>query len=157
MLDVLDGFGSLGLPIQISEITIPNYADLPDGEHLQARLAEEAYRLWFSHAAVDGIYWWNPMDGTAHGGEGQLKAGLLRGDLSPKSAYSALQNLIRREWTTLIEGVADGPTLFRGFHGEYEVEAEVDGRVSLHRFTLPPGGEEFVDIPVFLETPPAKT
>jgi hypothetical protein len=151
MLDVLDSYSAMKLPMQISEITLPTYEDIPDGEHLQARLAEELYRVWFSHSAVDGIYWWNLMDGTAHGGESSLKAGLLRADLTPKPAYAALQNLIRREWTTSLDGMADGPTLFRGFHGDYELEAEVEGRISKHRFTLSSEDQEFVDIPILTE------
>ena len=151
LLDVLDSYGAMRLPMQISEITLPSYEDIPDGEQLQARLAEELYRVWFSHAGVDGIYWWNLMDGTAHGGETSLKSGLIRADQSPKPAYTALENLIKREWTTALDGIADGPTLFRGFHGDYEIEAEVEGRISKHRFTLTSEDEEFVDIPIFTE------
>lgn len=151
MLNVLDSYAAIRLPMQISEITLPSYEDIPDGEQLQARLAEELYRLWFSHAAVDGIYWWNIMDGTAHGGETFLKSGLLRADQSPKPAYTALENLIRREWTTALDGMADGPALFRGFRGDYELEADVQGQISRHRFTLAPEDEEFVDIPIFTE------
>jgi hypothetical protein len=47
--------------------------------------------------------------------------------------------------------MADKPTLFRGFHGDYELEAEVEGKTSKHRFTLTSEGEEFVDIPIFTD------
>ncbi len=153
LLDVLDGYGAVGMPIQISEITVPCYSDISDGEQLQARLAEHLYKIWFSHSAVDGIYWWNALDGTANGAESALKAGLIREDFTPKPAYTALRNLIRNEWTTALDGTADAVTLFRGFHGDYELEAEFRGVTSSHRFTLPPKGEEFVDIPIFVESP----
>lgn len=129
-----------GRPIHVSEITIPSYPDLPDdvAEALQAAIARRLYRLWFSHPGVEGIYWWNLADGGAHGREGNLRAGLLREDLSPKPAYRTLLSLVRDEWTTRLSLRCDARGLcsFRGFHGDYEIVAEHGGVRSIHRVGL---------------------
>ena len=55
MLNVLDLYAELGLPLQITEITIPGLPEGPVGEENQAYIAEKFYRLWFSHPAVNSI------------------------------------------------------------------------------------------------------
>lgn len=57
MLNVLDLYAELGLPLQITEITIPGLPEGPVGEENQAYIAEKFYRLWFSHPAVNSITW----------------------------------------------------------------------------------------------------
>jgi endo-1,4-beta-xylanase len=133
LLRVLDQYAKLGVPINLSEISIISRRDLGDGDAFQAEVAERLYRLWFSHAATDGAVWWNLVDGTAayapigsEEGENSLRAGLLTYDLSEKPAFTALKRLITREWTshgTLAYEVG-ARNVFRGFHGSYALEIE---------------------------------
>lgn len=121
LLGTLDHYARLKLPVHVSEITLTAPGNTPEGLEAQAVAARNFYRLWFSHAATEGITWWNLPDGGAAQGEDKVYSGLLFEDMSPKPAYLALQDLIRREWRTRAEGVtdADGIFRFRGFHGSY--------------------------------------
>ncbi len=121
LLTSLDHYSRLNLPVHVSEITLTAPGNTPEGLEAQAVVASNFYRLWFSHAATEGITWWNLPDGGAAQGENKVYSGLLFEDMSPKPAYLALQKLIHEEWRTRAEGVtdADGVFRFRGFHGSY--------------------------------------
>lgn len=124
MLRALDDYHRLGLPVHISEITLPATDASPEAQAMQAELARAVYRLWFSHPAVHAITWWNvPDGGGAAGGENRLASGLLNQDLTPKPAYEALRQLIRHEWRTSLRLTSDngGALRFRGFRGEYRL------------------------------------
>lgn len=146
LYQILDQFGKLGLPVNMSEISIISGRNLGDGDRFQELVAEKLYRLWFSHPATDGIVWWNLVDGTAAGaplgseeGENSLRAGLLNYDMSPKPAFTALRRLIREEWHTgnaEINYCDDGDNRFHGFHGEYDVEIVHEHGRSLNKIKL---------------------
>jgi GH35 family endo-1,4-beta-xylanase len=123
MLHALDAYRQLGLPVHISEITLPAVNHEPDGEEMQARMVRYFYRLWFSHPAVHAITWWNVPDGGAATSEIGIASGLLNSDLSPKPAYEALRQLITEEWRTNLTVVTDvnGEACFHGFHGSYRL------------------------------------
>ena len=135
---VLERFSRFNIPIHFSEVSLvsgeimpPHYDDLndfqveewpstPEGEERQAREVVEFYKTLFAHPLVEGITWWDLLDGQ------WLKApsGLIREDYSPKPAYEELQNLIKKEWWTEdISLVTDqeGQVEFTGFLGEYEI------------------------------------
>jgi GH35 family endo-1,4-beta-xylanase len=122
LLDLYEAFARLGLPLFITEITIPSAG--PDGEDLQAEVVCNYYRLWFSASAMAGITWWNLGDGTAVKGENEAHGGLLDGSLQSKAAYRALDSLINHEWKTSVKTQTDaqGKTRFRGFFGKYQVK-----------------------------------
>ncbi len=131
----LDLYARLNLPINFSEVSIIARRDLGDGDEFQRLATEKLYRLWFSHPAVNGIIWWNLVDGTAayaplgsETGENSLRAGLVNFDFTPKPAYQALQNLIQKEWrtSTAFEYAAGAANQFKGFYGEYDVTIETD-------------------------------
>ncbi|MBN8526897.1 MAG: endo-1,4-beta-xylanase [Planctomycetes bacterium] len=149
LLRVLDQYAKLGVPINLSEISIISRRDLGDGDAFQAEVAERLYRLWFSHPATDGAVWWNLVDGTAayapigsEEGENSLRAGLLNYDLSEKPAYTALKRLITQEWTSrgALDYQAGAANAFRGFHGGYDLEIETAQGAFRRRVELPPGG-----------------
>lgn len=123
ILDVLERYGDFGLPIHISEVNVPSWSNDPEDEALQAELVKRLYRLWFSQKHVAGVVWWNLADGTALNIENHYHGGLIRNDCTPKPAYRALDELINREWRTELCGEADKRLNFRGFYGDYEVEA----------------------------------
>lgn len=127
LLDVYERFGSFGLPLYITEITIPSAGE--DGDALQAEVVRDHYRLWFSAPNMAGITWWNLGDGTAVKGENEAKGGLVGGDLAPKPAYRALEKLINEDWKTKASLQTDpqGRATFRGFHGPYRVTVSQGG------------------------------
>jgi len=126
----LDQYGKLGIPINISEITVVGNRDLGDGDKFQELVAEKLYRLWFSHPSTNGIIWWNLVDGTAayapfgsEEGENQYRGGLVDFDLAPKPALRALRRLIKEEWTSSgsVSYEKGSTNQFHGFYGEYEM------------------------------------
>ena len=129
MLEILDIFNAYGLPMHISEITIPGSGQKEENEEVQAYLVETLYKTWFATENMKSIVWWNLVDGYAayaplgsNEGENRCGGGLMRFDMSEKPAYKALDKLINKEWNTTFEKTVYGQELsFRGFYGEYEV------------------------------------
>jgi GH35 family endo-1,4-beta-xylanase len=136
LIDALECYGSLGLPLHISEISLPSYGYDAHDEELQAELAKRLMRLWFSAKNMSAIVWWNLADKTAIGDENLFHSGLLREDLSEKPAYKALDGLINGEWHTELSAEVSGRLNFRGFYGEYEVEAEHEGKKTVQKLRL---------------------
>ncbi len=124
---------SLGIPLYISEITIPTIYEgmtLEEGEELQAELLESLYRLWFSIPNMRGIVYWNIKDGDAWKNEGDCRGCLIDEYLRKKKSYYVLEHLIKREWNTCItsETDADGALEFSGFYGEYSITVQIAGQ-----------------------------
>jgi GH35 family endo-1,4-beta-xylanase len=118
----LDRLARLERPIHMSEITIPEPVPGEAGREIQAALAVNWYRLWFSHPAVNSITWWNVADGGAAPGEPGV-SGLLDKEMRPKAVYHALDALINRAWKTRLTAKAEAgkPVTFHGFKGRYRV------------------------------------
>ena len=118
-------FGKLGKPLFINEITIPSTI-LPGeaGRELQAEIAEDLYRFWFSMPQLAGIIWWNLCDGAAWGGEDRVKGALINERMEAKPVYRRLRKLIAQEWRTRLSARTDssGVLSFRGFRGTYEAD-----------------------------------
>ena len=146
VFDVLDTYARLGRPLQITEITIPAYSEDPGDEETQAEILRTLYRIWFSHRAMKAIIYWNLPDGYAafakpgdfSGGENLYYGGLCRFDMTPKPAYRVIQNLFGKEWRTAFTRDVGGVFSFRGFHGEYELEATANGKTVRETFRLNP-------------------
>ena len=121
LLDTYQYFAKLGLPLWITEITIPSSGN--NGPEIQARVTRDLYRLWFSAPKMAGITWWNLGDSLAVKGENRALGGLLDDNLEPKPAYKTLDRLINQDWKTRLNGKTDekGNFRFRGFHGNYGV------------------------------------
>lgn len=119
---VLDCLADARRPIHISEVTVSAPDDSDSGLEVQAEVAQNLYRLWFSYPSVMGITWWNMVDGGAAPGEPSL-SGLYDKELQPKPVYRALDMLINNEWKTCLTLKADKNKriIFRGFKGSYLV------------------------------------
>ncbi len=116
MLDV-------GKPIHLSEVTITAADTTERGRMIQAIIARNIYRLWFSIKPMMGITWWNVVDDCGAPEEPSL-SGLFTRGMEPKPAYFALNNLINNEWKTKefsAKPDSDGNLKFRGFRGKYRV------------------------------------
>lgn len=148
LLRVLDRYADFKLPIHITEITIPTLPNTAEGEAAQAEMARNLYRLWFSHAAVGAITWWNLVDETAAPGEDKWRGGLLHRDLTPKPSYEALRKLIREEWWTQVEkdSGASAEVRFQGFHGKYSVTATHEGQSKTVEFVVAKGAPNVIEV-----------
>ena len=125
---VYELFGILekaGLPIHLSEITITAPHNDERGQAIQAVIARNLYRLWFSLKPMMGITWWNVVDDCGAPGEPSV-SGLFSRDMEPKPVYFALDDLINREWKTRtrVRAGKDGSVEFRGFRGIYRLSWE---------------------------------
>lgn len=136
-MDVLDLFNGFGLPMHMSEITIPCFPDcLPENEEMQAKLTELFYKIWFSTPNMAGIVWWNLADGYAayaprntYEGENYYGGGLLHYDMTEKKAYQVIDRLINKEWKTSFTQDCEKELTFRGFYGKYEITVEDENGV----------------------------
>lgn len=119
---VLDCLKDTERPVHISEVTVSAPDETKKGWNIQAAVARNLYRLWFSYPSVMGITWWNMVDGGAAPGEPSF-SGLYDKELNPKPVYHELDMLINHEWKTNLSLKADknGKVQFRGFKGHYRV------------------------------------
>lgn len=120
-----EAFSKLGRPLFINEITIPSTILPGDaGRELQAEIAEDLYRFWFSRPEIHGVTWWNLCDGAAWGGEDRVKGALLDEQMKDKPVFKTLRRLITQEWRTTLSTRTDaeGRIAFRGFRGMYEAD-----------------------------------
>ena len=128
-----------GLPIHLSEITITAPNNDERGQAIQAVIARNLYRLWFSLKPMMGITWWNVVDDCGAPGEPSV-SGLFSRNMEPKPAYFALNDLINNQWRTrsCVKAGKDGSVEFRGFRGTYRLTwqdasgAEQSTEVILH-------------------------
>ncbi|MBQ7189632.1 MAG: endo-1,4-beta-xylanase [Kiritimatiellae bacterium] len=110
------------LPIILSEITITAPNDNAKGRQVQATVARNLYRIWFSIPKMIGIVWWNVVDDCGAPGE-PTTSGLFTRAMQPKPSYYALNELIHNEWKTRLTTRTDanGNVSFRGFRGKYRI------------------------------------
>ena len=122
MYSVLDCMAEAERPIHISEVTIPSPTDDINGRDIQAVVAYNLYRLWFSYPNVAGITWWNSIDGGGAPGE-PTTSGVLDANGEKKPVYYALDQLINHDWKTNLTVKANdkGTVTFRGFRGKYRL------------------------------------
>ena len=118
----METIGKAGFPIHLSEITITSPGSDERGYEIQAVIARNLYRLWFSIKPMMGITWWNIVDDCGAPGEPTI-SGIFTRNMEPKPSYFALDKLINNEWKTrcTVKAGADGAIKFRGFKGRYRV------------------------------------
>ncbi len=111
-----------GLPLHLSEITITAPNNDERGQAIQAVIARNLYRLWFSIKNMMGITWWNLVDDCGAPGEPSV-SGIFSRDMQPKPAYFVLNDLINKEWktNTTVKADKNGEVAFRGFRGKYRL------------------------------------
>ena len=120
--DIMDVLSKAELPIHLSEITITAPGDDTRGREIQAVIARNLYRLWFSIKPMMGITWWNVVDDCGAPGE-PTTSGLFTRNMEPKPSFHALDQLINHEWKTslTLKADKDGKVNFRGFKGQYRI------------------------------------
>lgn len=125
-------FDTLGVPLSITEITVPSRfpgLNAAEGEKLQAEVLSDLYRLWFSIKNMRSIIYWNFMDGAHWRSEGDCLGCLMDVNCREKPSYQALYQLFEREWKTNETGKtnANGKISVRGFTGDYDVTVVING------------------------------
>ncbi len=146
ILTALDMLAEFGLPLEITEITIPTFGDTPEDEELQAELLKLLYSVWFSHPAVENLVYWNSVENycyvadadpeTANWNENRCRGALFHNDLTPKKSALMLKKLFTEIWHTDLELTTDkdGYIDFRGFYGDYEVEVDEQKlKIGIHK------------------------
>ena len=159
----MDLYARFGKPLQVTEITIPAFSNDPENEAVQAELLEWLYSIWFSHPAMEQIIYWNLVDGYAYVndpekikdsqgdmtiGENVYYGGLFRFDMTPKPAFFAIQNLIKKKWHTDTSLVTDaeGCAKMRGFYGTYAFTVETENGIETREITLSKDGKNNIEI-----------
>ena len=129
----LDYLSDFGLPLEITECTIPTPGDDEEAELIQADLLETFYTIWFSIPKMETIVYWNSVDRTGYSrngwNENNCRGGLFHRDLTPKKSAERLYYLLNEKWHTELDLTTDenGRVDFRGFDGSYEIE--IDGEI----------------------------
>ncbi|MFQ9996313.1 MAG: glycosyltransferase, partial [Hoylesella buccalis] len=116
----LDCLKATDLPIHVSEVTVCAPDTTENGKLVQAVIARNLYRFWFGYPTVEGITWWNVVDGGGASGEPSY-SGIYDRHMNEKPVYAVLDNLINKEWkTSFTTRLGKDRTLtFRGFRGKY--------------------------------------
>lgn len=141
--DTMATLAKAGLPIHISEITITSPDGVDQGGEIQAIIARNLYRVWFSIKPMMGITWWNVVDDCGAPGEPSV-SGIFSRDMQPKPAFFALNKLINDEWKTRIavKSEKNGVLKFRGFKGKYRVTyTDASGKKQVSNFHLGKDGD----------------
>lgn len=149
---ILDEYAALGKALHITEFTPCSGGLKITGSHrqgnwdeaAQAEYAAKFYRVCFAHPSIMAITWWDLSDRGAWLPGG----GMLRADMSPKPVYDELRRLIHTEWNTRVSGQADreGHCAFRGFHGQYRITVEAQGKQAASTMHLKKGAANEVTI-----------
>lgn len=146
VIGYLKELDKLERPIHLSEITIPSPGRDDKANMIQAIMARNMYRLWFSWPTIFRITWWNVVDDCGAAGE-PVTSGLFTRQMQPKPSYHALDNLINSEWKTnmTVKANRKNKIKFRGFKGNYRITwKDVDGHENSAYFYLKEDGDGFI-------------
>lgn len=118
----METLSGAGVPLHLSEITIAAPGTDERSRMIQAVIARNLYRLWFSQEMMTGITWWNLVDDGSLGSE-PVTSGIFTRDMELKPVFYALDELINHEWKTslVLTPAKDGKISFRGFRGKYKI------------------------------------
>lgn len=121
LLELMDRFGRHAPLLQITEYDIA-IAD----EDLAADYTRDLLIAAFSHPQMNAFQMWGFWDAD----HWKSNAPMFRRDWSLKPAGAVWIEWVTRRWRTNAEGTADEVGVFRlrGFHGDYEIQAEANGR-----------------------------
>ncbi|MEI6074865.1 MAG: endo-1,4-beta-xylanase [Verrucomicrobiota bacterium] len=133
VLATFDRFGTLGLPIQISEFDI----DTSD-EELQVHYTRDFMTACFSHPAVSGVMMW----GFWEGAHWRPRAALWNKDWTLRPNGQVWLDLVTKEWWTNTNGMtaADGKFFTRGFCGDYEITVQSVQKQTTKKISLTRAG-----------------
>ena len=133
VLGTFDRFGTLGLPIQISEFDI----DTSD-EELQVHYTRDFLTACFSHPAVSGVMMWGFWE-SAHW---RPRAALWGKDWTLRPNGRVWLDLVTKVWWTNTNGITPANGIFstRGFCGDYEITAQSGRQKTTKKISLTRAG-----------------
>jgi GH35 family endo-1,4-beta-xylanase len=131
ILAALEVYATFKLPIRFTEFDVDT-----DDEQLQADYTRDFLILAYSHPSVVGVQHWGFWN-KAHW---RPLGAMYRADWSEKPSAKVYQSLVLNQWRTKLQGKAPstGKVAGRGFHGDYVVTVEKDGKRAEKTFTLRP-------------------
>lgn len=133
----LDEVAKAGLPIWITEMTY-------ESEDFANRTAvyEDLLRLYFSHPAVNGILLW-----VISNNGWRPDAAILDSDMKPNPTGQRYLEL-RKQWSTpfFSHRLRSGGTIFRAFHGDYQLQLKESGKVVYNTVVKVRRGRKIVEI-----------
>ena len=137
VLERLDYFAKLGLPIQISEFDINNNDD-----DLKARYMRDFMTAIYSHPATIGFVQW----GFWEGHHWFPVAALWNRDWTLRPNGKVYTELVTKTWWTNFDGKTDanGVSKTRGFTGDYEIVVKLKDKTVVRNFTLDNTGGNLV-------------
>jgi GH35 family endo-1,4-beta-xylanase len=133
ILAVLDRYqAQFHLPVRMTEFDVWTF-----DEELQADYTRDFLILAFSHPSVVGVQHWGFWE-NAHW---RPPAAMYRADWSEKPNAKVYKSLVLDQWRTRLAGATDagGRYAGRGFHGDYVVTVESQGKRLEKKFSLRPG------------------
>jgi len=143
MYEMFDTFAKEGVRIHVTEVTIPQDANITGplrsgrlNAAAQAEYYTRFFTICFSHPSVDMVNLWGIGPNTWQRG-----SGLLNDHYQPKPAFDALKKLITETWRTNVKLTLglDGTAGFRGFQGDYEATVNLpSGATSTIKFSIEP-------------------
>jgi GH35 family endo-1,4-beta-xylanase len=125
----LDSLSVFNIPVVITEFNMPGQRskfyrqrDLAMTEEEELQKAEDIvdfYRICFAHPIVKGILMWGFWEGS----NWIPVASLYKRDWTPLPALASYQNLIYKEWWTIVSGRTNRKGAFStpAFYGKYKV------------------------------------
>ena len=136
LYESMDRFAPLADEIQITELDV----NAPGDEQLQADYLRDVMIMAISHPKMGGITHW----GFWAGRHWKPTAALWRTDWSIRPAGQAYLDLVFNQWWTNETGKTNDSGLwsFHGFHGDYEVTVQHEGKTSTYTFRLKEGAGE---------------
>jgi len=135
IIEVLDRFGKLGLPVQITEFDI----DTSDIE-TQTAYTRDFLTAVFSHPAIDSVLCWGFWEGR----HWKPRAAFWTKDWQLRPNGEVWVDLTTKKWwtDTDLETGDDGTAAVRGFLGDYEATVTApDGKTGTVKFELPKEGQ----------------
>lgn len=133
VIAVLDQFTQLGLPIELTEISIAL-----DEQQLQADYMRDFMIAVFSHPNVNGAMLWGFWEGR----HWRPTAALWTRDWQLRPLGQAWLDLVHREWKTdaALQTDSTGTAAVRGFLGDYEIKVNANGKSKVVRAKLSADG-----------------
>ncbi|MAX27312.1 MAG: hypothetical protein CMJ19_22675 [Phycisphaeraceae bacterium] len=131
--EILDRYAELGLKIGITEYDLAWVS-----EEFQAQYLHDFMTATFAHPSVNQFVMWGFWDGSHWREDG----GMYAKDWREKPSLTVYKNLVFKQWwtdethTTNKQGMVN----LRGFHGDYQVTVQAQGKTVTHQVNLTPTG-----------------
>lgn len=137
VMERLDYFAKLGLPVQISEFDINSNDD-----EFKARYMADFMTAVYSNPSTVGFVQWGFWEGM----HWFPVAALWNKDWTLRSHGKVYTDLVTKTWWTNTEATTskEGVVTMRGFCGDYEVEVKEGGKTVKERFNLDTTGKELL-------------